>query len=280
MNKFVDNYSNLILDTYRNLIRKNGKSNIVKILYKLANSLVIAYENETCSNMSKNGELYIINSIKQYYGNQKLIIFDVGANRGQYANLINQHIANSTIHCFEIVPQTFSLLTKNLSLKTNIILNNFGLSDTDRIEEVTWFTKEDSGSSINPLPWQSNSQKLTCQVVSGDDYCQNNSIDKIDLLKIDTEGHELSVLNGFKNLIKSEKISLIQFEYGFTYIPSRTTLGDIYQLLTPCGYSIGRLYPQGVGFKQYDLFEDETFKAGNYIAIHQSATNLIESIKI
>ncbi|BAY83029.1 hypothetical protein NIES267_25150 [Calothrix parasitica NIES-267] len=280
MNNIVDKLNNLILDTYRDLIRKNGKSKIAKNIHKLANNLVIAYENEACSDMSKNGELYIIESIKQYYGNQKLTIFDVGANRGTYASLVNQNIENSTIHCFEIVPQTFNLLTKNISLNENIVLNNFGLSDIDKIEKVTWFTKEDSGSSINPLPWQSNSETLECKVVSGDNYCQNNNVDKIDLLKIDTEGHELSVLNGFKNLISEGKISTIQFEYGFTYIPSKTTLGDIYELLAPYGYSIGRLYPQGVGFKQYDLFEDETFKAGNYIATHKSASNFIESIKV
>jgi len=280
MNNLVDKLSNLILDSYRSLIRKNGKSKTAKIIHKLASNLVIAYENEACSDMSKNGELYIIESIKRYYDNQKIIIFDVGANRGKYASLINKNIDNSTIHCFEIVPQTFNLLTKNLSLNENIVLNNFGLSDIDKIEKVTWFTKEDSGSSINPLPWQSSSEQLECKVVSGDNYCHNNNIEKIDLLKIDTEGHELSVLNGFKNLIREGKISIIQFEYGFTYIPSKTTLGDIYELLAPYGYSIGRIYPQGVGFKQYDLFEDETFKAGNFIATHQSATNLIELIKV
>jgi FkbM family methyltransferase len=280
MNNFADNSRSLILDQYRNLIRKNGKSKIVKFIYQLANSFVIAYHYETCSDIEKNGELYIIKSLKQNYGDQKVIVFDVGANRGQYTNLINKHLNNSTIHCFEIVPQTFNILTKNLSLNTNIILNNFGLSDTDRIEQVTWFPNSDSGSSINALPWQSNSDQVECQVISGDSYCQKNSIDQIDLLKIDTEGHELSVLKGFKNLIKSGQISVIQFEYGFTYIPSRTTLGDIYELLMPYGYSIGRLYPNGVEFKQYDLFEDETFKAGNYIAIHFSATNIIESIKI
>jgi len=62
-----------------------------------------------------------------------------------------------------------------------------------------------------------------------DNYCFENKIDYIDFLKIDVEGHELSVLNGGKNTILGGKCNLVQFEYGGTYNDSDITLTQIYE---------------------------------------------------
>ena len=51
-----------------------------------------------------------------------------------------------------------------------------------------------------------------------DNYWDENKY--IDFVKIDVEGHELEVLEGFGNLIKITK--LIQFEFGGCNIDTRT----------------------------------------------------------
>jgi hypothetical protein len=43
-------------------------------------------------------------------------------------------------------------------------------------------------------------------------------------------------------------------------------LREAYQLLEPFGYTIGRLYPDGVDFKPYE-YQDDHFRMGNYVAI-------------
>lgn len=47
-----------------------------------------------------------------------------------------------------------------------------------------------------------------------DHYCKKNSINFIDILKIDTEGYEENVLAGAKKTIKENKINLILVEIG------------------------------------------------------------------
>ena len=51
-----------------------------------------------------------------------------------------------------------------------------------------------------------------------DSFCKRKSIKNIDLLKIDTEGHEMQVLNGAKDMLKNDiKFILIEFHLSKIY---------------------------------------------------------------
>jgi len=71
---------------------------------------------------------------------------------------------------------------------------------------------------------------------------------------------------------------MIQFEYGYISILTKKLLVDFYELLTPLGFEIGKLTPQGVQFKNYQLW-DEDFKGPDYIAVHKSCPQLIAAVK-
>ena len=62
-------------------------------------------------------------------------------------------------------------------------------------------------------------EKISVKVKKLDDYCHSNNINKINLIKIDTQGFEEEVLNGALNLIKENKIDIIELELvlGFAY---------------------------------------------------------------
>ena len=87
-------------------------------------------------------------------------------------------------------------------------------------------------------------------------------------MKVDVEGHEVDVLEGFRKTLADQMMrpSIIQFEYGATYLPQNHNLCEIYALLEPLGYAIGRVYPYGVRFKSYD-YADDHFRMGNYVAV-------------
>ena len=96
---------------------------------------------------------------------------------------------------------------------------------------------------------------------------KREGLSRVDLLKIDVEGHEIEVLSGFRDTLASpeRRPRVIQFEYGHTWLPARHTLMEAYDLLRRSGYIVGRLYPDGVDFKPYSLADDH-FRMGNYIA--------------
>ena len=55
-------------------------------------------------------------------------------------------------------------------------------------------------------------------VVSIDSFCKKKNINKIDLLKIDTEGHEAEVLKGATRMLKKNiRYILIEFHFSKIY---------------------------------------------------------------
>lgn len=110
------------------------------------------------------------------------------------------------------------------------------------------------------------SQEEAVNVQTLDQVVGELRIKHIDLLKIDVEGHELSVLKGAVKTLKSGKIQYIQFEFGGCDIDSRTFFKDFYYLLSP-HYDIFRIVQDGLfQIKEYREV-DEIFVSTNYLAV-------------
>ena len=96
---------------------------------------------------------------------------------------------------------------------------------------------------------------------------QNNPNTTIDYVKIDVEGHELSVLEGIGEFIK--KIKLIQFEFGGSNIDTRTYFKDFWNYFNKYDFTIYRITPQGLLYISKYWEMDEIFLVTNYIAINK-----------
>jgi FkbM family methyltransferase len=105
------------------------------------------------------------------------------------------------------------------------------------------------------------------RITTADTYCEQNGIAKIELAKVDVEGHELAVFNGMKRLLEQRRVRCIQFEYGGCNLDARVSLSDIWSFLEPYGFNFCKLYPEGprpIAKYQQSL---ETFKYSNWIAV-------------
>src|SRR5213075_1528085 len=76
-----------------------------------------------------------------------------------------------------------------------------------------------------------------------DAYCQRHQIERIDYLKIDTEGHELSVFHGMQGMLDQERIQRIQFEYSGGYLDAGVTLRDIVLSMRDRPYRLYKILP-------------------------------------
>jgi FkbM family methyltransferase len=150
-----------------------------------------------------------------------LKIFDVGANIGQTANYFLEHFSETEIYCFEPVQSTFQKLTANVK-SGRIHLFNEGLGSNRSIEKIHI---NDSSASSSLLEDDGRFfASETVKINTGCNFCEENKINEIDLLKIDVEGYELQVLSGFESMLKNVK--MIYAEVGFdkndkykTYLP-------------------------------------------------------------
>ncbi len=114
--------------------------------------------------------------------------------------------------------------------------------------------------------YKNKSVSYVVQIEKIDNIFAKERIDFIDLLKIDTEGNELNVLLGAKKAIESNRIGMIQFEFNYTNIVSRSFLRDFYCLLK--NYSFFRILRDGLYEIPYDV-HNEIFLYQNIVALNQ-----------
>lgn len=100
-----------------------------------------------------------------------------------------------------------------------------------------------------------------------DDYCEREDIGQIDLLKIDVEGHELSVLQGSTRMLSQGRIKRIQFEYGGTFIDARILLKDMFELLTAYSFLLYKIYPNEIMLVERYEQRLENFQYQNWVAL-------------
>ena len=151
---------------------------------------------------------------------KKPIIFDVGCFIGNFSRNLKKklNLKNKNFYLFDANP--------NLKIK-DFKYNNLVFSD--KIQIRNFYLNEffpSSGSSLkedtkNDLKWNYTRKLITLSPNKGfkilkvktntiDNFCKNNKIIKIDILKIDVEGSELEVLKGSKKILN--KTHLIQLE--------------------------------------------------------------------
>jgi FkbM family methyltransferase len=103
------------------------------------------------------------------------------------------------------------------------------------------------------------------QIVTIDDFLAERAIEHVLLLKIDTEGHEASVLRGARHAVGARQIDFVQFEFNAMNIESRTFFRDIVALLP--NYRFHRLLPDGWAPLPYSPITCEVFAYQNVVAI-------------
>ncbi|MBX2932307.1 MAG: FkbM family methyltransferase [Chitinophagaceae bacterium] len=223
------------------------------------------------SNVSTSGEMNVINFISKKLQSKNVILFDVGANIGNYSKiLLSEFSSIQQLYCFEPSTSTFEQLKINLNNKPITVLVNKGLGEIK--EKLTLYsaTKNSEIASIFPqkelLEKYGVMKEETIEIISLDEFCTEEKIAHIDFLKLDVEGYEISVLKGAKNMISSKAISYIQFEFGITNINSKTYFKDIWDILFE-HYKIFRVVKDGLYEMKRYSYTYEIFQTTNFLAV-------------
>jgi FkbM family methyltransferase len=205
----------------------------------------------------------------------KPVIFDVGANRGEYAAMIaGQMNANGIedfeIHLFEPQPACIEELRTRFAGDERFIINPFGLSEHEGMAEIHFDFSGSSSASLFERKEIQLDQKCMISLKPLQQYVSEKGINMVHLLKIDTEGNEKLVLLGAGDKLLPSIIRSVQFEYGGTYLDAKVTLAEVVQLLMNRGFKVGKLKPDSIEFKDHlgDFTEDYTY--ANYVAVDKN----------
>ena len=250
----------LIFFLLSKFFRKNLK------VYNLCKRYIDIYNGENQSDMRLNGEFRFI---RNNLGSCS-VAFDIGANVGNWTKCALKINKNLKIHCFEPSKYTFKKLIEN-NFPPQVVCNNFGLSSQKNEQILYAFKNWSGGNSLYKRQGLENSlnQELEEYVKLNtlEDYCQENDIKNIDFLKIDTEGHDLEIIKGGKNLFKNGQVTIIQFEYGGCNIDARVFLKDFFAFFSDMKYSFYKIYPDCI--KKVNRYDQrlENFQYQNWLII-------------
>lgn len=131
-------------------------------------------------------------------------VVDVGANVGMFVEFVRAMYPQSSIHCFEPVPSTFECLQRNTNGLPDVRVHNVALGDAPGRARMRF---DPSASILSTVAEDGN---VEVRIDTLDDYVRRNNIDTIELLKIDTEGYEASVLRGAAAALKRTRYLLIE----------------------------------------------------------------------
>jgi FkbM family methyltransferase len=221
-----------------------------------------------------NGERLVLQRVSKF---RPKILFDVGANVGNWSILAKSFCPGAEIHAFEMASPTFATLVANMQYLDGVHCVKLGLSDVPGPVGIHHYADKPSLTTCMAYPHPYISTELAGELTTGDAYAAAHGIGHIDLLKIDVEGMEDRVLRGFEDLLGRRAIHLVQFEYGRANILSRFLLRDFYEFFRQRGYVVGKIYPNDVEFREYDL-SDEDFMGPNYLACREEDTHCLQAL--
>jgi FkbM family methyltransferase len=245
---------------YGHLLARRHDAWLARSLAAACEWFLHAYKNRSYD-IARNGERRVVQSLRLGAG---MVALDVGANVGDYSAVLRECHPEATIHAFEINPAHAEGLVRRFGNDPRVHLHLAGLGEMPVYE----LAADSSFTSVYRVAMDEDvpTRVFVAPIRPGAEVLDGLGIDEVHFLKIDTEGHDLAVLKGFRPRLAAGRIHVIQFEYNESSVPARTFLRDFFELLQPFGYEIGKVYPWEVAFGPYRL-DLEDHRASNYVAV-------------
>ena len=191
-------------------------------------------------------------------GSNLLVFVDVGSHRGEYIIQLLKRFNVQKIYAFEPNPTIFKKLSKKVRNKKNIEIFNVGVGHLNE-KKILHQNIESSSSSIYPLNINSKyykkkfiilnflnlkkiSKPIEIDLIKLEDFLNNKKIIKVDLLKIDTEGHEREVLEGASSMIREKKIKYILLEFHLSKMYQNYDIKDLENFLDNSNFKLLKKY--------------------------------------
>jgi FkbM family methyltransferase len=173
------------------------------------------------------------------YFSKNPIVFDVGSNKGEFADLFVNNAAE--LHLFEPNELLLHYTMVKYCDKKNVKYCNDCVGHENTYVSFKCYTNENNGLSNcfdNPK-WADIPGKIINKYVQTlDVYTDLHGVSHIDFLKIDVEGAEMFVLKGAEKLLSKKAIKFIQVEKAEHILLSGYTFENLTEYLQSFGYTI------------------------------------------
>lgn len=194
------------------------------------------------------------------------VCIDVGANIGYTTSILASRCGrDGVVISFEPGPDVYALLTQNIrswNRRPIAEVDARQLALSDAAAELTLTTPlahdgDSGGRTLEPVDEALASVTVACSTLDAE------VPRRVDVLKVDVEGHELAVLRGAERLLAGRRVRHVVFE---DHRPPPTAVTE---LLAEAGYSVFRIEQATRGPRLVEEIEREFavyWDAPNYLA--------------
>ena len=187
----------------------------------------------------------------------KPVIVDVGANKGDTVARFAETFPAAEIWALEPHPDTFAGMAQRFAGNPQVRPRRLALSSRAGTSTMHSY----SNAAINALsPIAPGAEGLIdgsvvasatveVELQSLRQFCAQEGLERIDILKLDTQGHELEILQGEREFLRGGKVRFILVELLFSPLyATQARAGEVLGLLESCGFKL---------FDFYDFVYDE-----------------------
>lgn len=186
------------------------------------------------------------------------VFVDVGANVGIYSLHASRRLGDQgKVYAFEPTPQTHEILLENIRINRIANIECLPVALSNRNGHLSLIEGDRPASNrVSDTVTTEGKEGLLTRSMTLDSFCGEHEVTKIDFLKADIEGGELSLFEGGrKSLARFRPTILFESMHTGPSFPERTILKDL-------GYKLHCLDCNGIR----QLSDHEEF-SGNVIAI-------------
>lgn len=171
------------------------------------------------------------------------VVFDVGANDGRTIERLQRHLPSPRIFAFEPVAATYDVLAQQTSRYPNVERFQLALGNETGRRDI--YLNESAALNSLYWAWGSSEGLESIEITTIDAFLSERALDRIHLLKVDTEGHDLEVLKGAEQALSASRVGIIMVEAGFA-APGRPqpALPEFQDYLRPFGYHLYGVFNQ------------------------------------
>lgn len=220
--------------------------------------------------VSDSGEIGALRfAVKKWAGAGNFVVFDVGAHDGAYLEAARE-VVNGRLKAFSFEPQDacFEILRARYESDPRVSLHKTAVSKKAGVAKLFFAEPGESFASLcRRNDTQTNAQEV--RVTTVDQFCEANGVDRIQFLKIDTEGQEMEVLQGASQMIRGGRIDFIQFEFGDTFLYTPYHFIDVWDCLSE-RYVLYRILRHGLAELKRYSHDLEIYKNANFLSMRKS----------
>lgn len=137
-------------------------------------------------------------------------ILDIGANVGAAAVYLAMSYPQAKVYAFEPGGDALSLLQKNVELLRNVSVFPFGLYSRDRTVSLFHGKTDSVESSVFPS-LRTDCEGEEIRLACASEFMSEHGIENIDILKIDTEGCEVPILQSLRRYLPAVKVLYVEY---------------------------------------------------------------------